>query len=146
MAAVNKVILIGNVGQDPITRETPNGAKVANFSLATTERFTDQHGNKQEKTEWHSIVAWNKQAETIQQYVKKGSPLYIEGSIQTRKWKDTTTNQDKYKTEILVRSFQFLGGGQSGGQSQPTNQPTQSGYSAPSQDFGSQAPEDDLPF
>lgn len=168
MPAVNKVILVGNVGRDPEVRDTPSGSKVASFSLATTERFNDQQGNKQEKTEWHNLVAWNKQAETIQQYVKTGTPLYIEGSLQTRSWDDQATGQKKYKTEIVVRTFQFLGQGNQTGQNQSGqgSQPTggQQGYQAPSQGYqgaqgyqqpqqqqqdqfgGAPAPEDDLPF
>lgn len=160
MAAVNKVILVGNMGRDPEIRETPTGQKVANFSIATTERYNDQQGNRQEKTEWHNLVAWNRQAEVIQQYARKGTSMYIEGSLSTRSWDDQTSGQKRYRTEIVVRNFQFLGGGQGGGQSGgASSQGSQSGYSAPAsggqsgytapatEDFGSgSSPEDDLPF
>lgn len=115
---VNKVILIGNLGQDPEVRFLPSGNPVANFSLATTDTWTDkQSGQKQERTEWHRCNAFGKLAEIIQQYVKKGSKVYLEGSIHTRKWQDQS-GQDKYSTEIKVRDMQMLDsrqGGQQGG-------------------------------
>jgi single-strand DNA-binding protein len=129
---VNKVILIGNVGQDPEVRFTPGGDAVANLSIATTESWTDkQSGQKQEKTEWHRLVAFKKLAEIIQQYVGKGARIYIEGKLQTRKWQDQN-GQDRYSTEILINDMQMLGGnqqhgGQQGGQQQGAGYQQQGG-------------------
>jgi single-strand DNA-binding protein len=107
MASVNKVILVGNLGRDPEIRYMPNGEAVANFSIATTENWKDKSGVKQEKTEWHNIVAYRKLAEIIGEYVRKGSPIYIEGKLQTRKWeKDGVT---RYSTEIIADQMQMLG-------------------------------------
>jgi single-strand DNA-binding protein len=118
MAAVNKVILIGNLGKDPEMRRTQTGSAVTNFSIATTEKFKGKDGVQKEETEWHNIVAWNKAAEVMAQYLKKGSTVYIEGKLRTRDWEDNGVK--KYKTEVVVREFQFLGGGkkQDGGQQQ----------------------------
>ncbi|EPB99946.1 single-stranded DNA-binding protein [Litchfieldella anticariensis FP35 = DSM 16096] len=105
---VNKVILIGNLGQDPEVRFTPSGTAVANLNLATTDTWTDrQSGQRQERTEWHRVVLFNKLAEIAQQYVKKGSRLYIEGRLQTRKWQDQN-GQDRYSTEIVASDMQML--------------------------------------
>lgn len=121
MAGVNKAIIVGNVGQDPEVRFMPNGNPVANLSIATSESWTDkQSGQKQEKTEWHRVVMFNKLAEIAQQYVGKGSKLYIEGKIQTRKWQDQN-GQDKYSTEIVASQMQMLDSKQ-GGQ-KPAPQP-----------------------
>jgi single-strand DNA-binding protein len=107
MASVNKVILVGSLGKDPEVRFMPNGDAVANFSMATSENWKDKEGNKQEKTEWHSIVAYRKLAEIMGQYLKKGAPVYIEGKLQTRKWeKDGVT---RYSTEIIADTMQMLG-------------------------------------
>jgi len=104
---MNKVLLIGRLGKDPELKYTPAGAAVANFSLATSERWKDKEGNKQEKTEWHNIVAWNKQAEVMGEYLRKGSLVFIEGKNQTRSW-DDTEGKKHYKTEVKVWSFEFL--------------------------------------
>jgi single-strand DNA-binding protein len=116
MAGVNKAILIGNLGKDPELRYTPGGQPTASFSLATTDRWTDKNGQKQERTEWHNIVAWGKLAELVNQYLKKGRSAYVEGRITTRSWDDRDGNK-KYRTEIVANQIQFLGGGpgQSGG-------------------------------
>lgn len=146
---VNKVILIGNLGQDPDVRFLPSGDPVANFNMATTESWTDkQSGQKQEKTEWHRCSAFGKLAEIIQQYVKKGSKIYVEGQLQTRKWQ-AQDGTDRYSTEIKVRDMQMLdsrgdGGGQQAQQPQqpqtpPAQQPSQKGDS-----FGSF--DDEVPF
>ena len=114
MASINKAILIGNLGRDPELRYTPAGRPVANFSMATTETWTDKNGEKQKRTEWHNIVLWGRQAEVANQYLKKGSSCYIEGRIVTRSWED----KDKlkhYRTEIEGLTLQFLGGGGGGG-------------------------------
>src|ERR1035438_395468 len=100
--SVNKVILLGNVGKDPEIRSTAGGTMVANFSIATTERQKDAQGNWQDKTEWHSLVAFTRTAEIIRDYVKKGTKLYIEGRLQTSSWDDKQSGQKRYKTEIIV--------------------------------------------
>jgi len=105
---VNKVILIGNLGKDPELRYTPSGVAVANFSIATNERWKDKDGNYQDRTEWHRIVAWRKLAETVGEYLKKGSQVYIEGRLQTRTWEDQNGNK-RSTTEIVADSLQMLG-------------------------------------
>lgn len=112
MSSVNKVILVGNLGQDPEVRYMPNGNAVANLSLATKEQWKDQQGQKQEKTEWHRLTMYRRQAEVAGEYLKKGSQIYIEGKLQTRKWQDQA-GVDRYTTEIVVDSMQMLGGGKS---------------------------------
>ena len=117
MASVNKVILVGNLGADPETRYMPNGDAVANVRLATTESWKDkQSGEKREVTEWHRVVFYRKLAEIVGQYLKKGSSVYIEGRIRTRKWQDKE-GQERYTTEIEATEMQMLGGrsGQGGG-------------------------------
>ncbi|MGJ7458405.1 single-stranded DNA-binding protein [Halomonas sp. RA08-2] len=130
---VNKVILIGNLGQDPEVRFLPSGAPVANLRLATTDTWMDkQSGQRQERTEWHTLVMFNKLAEIGQQYLKKGSRIYVEGRLQTRKWQGQD-GQDRYSTEIVVNDMQMLdsraGGGdfQGGGAPQGGNMPPQGG-------------------
>jgi single-strand DNA-binding protein len=108
---VNKVILLGNVGKDPEIRSTAGGMTVASFSLATADRAKDQTGNWVDKTEWHNLVAFNRTAEIVRDYVKKGTQLFIEGKIQTRSWDDKESGQKKYRTEILVNEMSLLGGG-----------------------------------
>lgn len=117
MASLNKVLLIGNLGRDPENRYLPSGGAVCNFSIATTDRFTDKAGQKQERTEWHNIVMYGKLAEIAAQYLKKGSAVYVEGRLQTRKWQDKNTGADRYSTEIIADQMQMLSGrGQGGGQ------------------------------
>ncbi len=108
MASVNKAILIGNLGRDPELRYTPSGQPVASFPLATTSRWKDKEGNLQERTEWHRVVVWGRQAEISGEYLKKGSPVYIEGRIQTRSWDDKDGNK-RYVTEIVAYRMQLLG-------------------------------------
>jgi len=108
--SVNKVILIGNLGKDPEMRYTSGGQAVANFSLATTDSYTNKEGEKQENTEWHRIVAWGRLAEICGEYLSKGKMIYIEGSIKTRAWEDSGGNK-KWTTEIVARNMQMLGGG-----------------------------------
>ena len=110
MSSVNKVILLGNIGKDPEVRETKAG-NVANMVMATSERYTDKSGQKQEKTEWHNLVVFGKLADIVAKYVKKGDKLYVEGSITTRKWEDKEGNT-RYNTEIKVRDLTMLGGGE----------------------------------
>lgn len=109
--AINKVILIGHLGSNPEVRTFPDGGQVANVSLATTDKWTDkQTGQKKEATEWHKLVFNDRLAEIAGQYLRKGSQIYVEGSIRTRKWNDATTGQDRYATEIRVQQMQMLGG------------------------------------
>jgi single-strand DNA-binding protein len=108
---VNKVFLLGNVGKDPEIRSTAGGMTVASFSLATAERAKDAQGNWADKTEWHNIVCFQRTAEVVRDYVKKGSQLLVEGKIQTRSWDDKTSGEKKYKTEILCNELTLLGGG-----------------------------------
>ena len=107
---VNKVILIGNLGADPEVRSTQGGQSVASLRLATTEKFKDRDGNLQERTEWHRITVWGRDADNVGKYCKKGKQLYIEGRIQTRKWQDKE-GKDQYTTEVVADSVRFLGGG-----------------------------------
>jgi single-strand DNA-binding protein len=107
--SINKVILVGNVGKDPEVRYSQSGTPVANFSLATNERFKDRNEEWQERTEWHSIVAWKRLAEIVGEYVAKGSKVYIEGKIQTSSWKDRQSGEKKYRTEIVARDLLLLG-------------------------------------
>ena len=104
---VNKVILIGNLGSDPEVKYTPDGVPVANFSLATNESWNDKDGQRQERTEWHRLVLWRRQAEVAQQYLKKGAKIYVEGKLQTRSW-DDQSGQKRYMTEVVVLDMQML--------------------------------------
>ncbi|HVH86875.1 MAG TPA: single-stranded DNA-binding protein [Terriglobales bacterium] len=108
--SVNKVILIGNLGKDPEIKYTPSGTAVAKFSLATNENYKDKSGQWQERTEWHNIIAWERLAEIVGEYVKKGSKLYIEGRLQTSSWDDKESGQKKYKTEIVANNLVLLSG------------------------------------
>lgn len=108
MASVNKVILIGNLGADPEVRYTPSGTAVANFSLATTDQWTNKDGGKEEKTEWHKVVAFNRLGEICGEYLHKGKQVYIEGKIQTRAWEDKE-GVKRYTTEIVALGMQMLG-------------------------------------
>ncbi|WP_394699514.1 single-stranded DNA-binding protein [uncultured Desulfobacter sp.] len=126
MAGLNKVILIGNLGRDPEIRYSPQGLAVVNFTLATTEVWTDKNtGERQEKTEWHRIVVFGKQAETCEKYLSKGKQVYIEGRLQTRSWEKD--GQTHYTTEIVVSNFMFLGT-RDGGGGQPGPGPGGGGY------------------
>lgn len=129
---VNKVILLGNVGQDPEIRYLPSGGAIANVSVATSETWQDKaSGEKKERTEWHRVVFMGKLAEIVGEWVAKGSQIYVEGKLQTRKWQDQS-GQDRYSTEILVDGFsgvlQLLGGRQDGGQQQGHQQQRQHGH------------------
>jgi single-strand DNA-binding protein len=142
---VNKVILVGNLGNDPEVRYMPNGNAVANLSLATSESWKDQQGQVQERTEWHRLTMYRRLAEIAGEYLKKGSQIYVEGKLQTRKWQDQQ-GQDRYTTEIIVDQMQMLGGrggeggGGNGGYQRPQN--NQGGYNqAPAQGGYNQAPQ-----
>ncbi|MFC3152088.1 single-stranded DNA-binding protein [Litoribrevibacter euphylliae] len=130
---INKVILVGNLGQDPETRYTANNSAVTNITIATSDSWTDkQSGQKQERTEWHRVVMFNKLGEIAGQYLRKGSKVYIEGALRTRKWQDQQ-GQDRYTTEIVANDMQMLdsrGGDQPMGGGQPMNQPM-GGYQQP---------------
>jgi len=139
MAGVNKVILIGNLGKDPDLRYTPGGQAVASFSLATSEKWRDKEGIMQDKTEWHNIVLWGRQAELAKEYLAKGRQVYIEGRIQTRSWDDKDGNK-RYITEVVGQRMQFLGA--KGGAEKET--PTGDVPEPPVGDIGAEA--DDLPF
>ncbi|MDR2579108.1 MAG: single-stranded DNA-binding protein [Chitinispirillales bacterium] len=157
MASINKVILIGNLGKDPELRYTPQGRPVVNFSMATTERWTSKDGEKQERTEWHNIVLWGRQAEVANQYLKKGSSCYIEGRVTTRSWEDKDKVK-RYRTEIEGLTLQLLSGGSTGGgRQEPPPQPDEYFDSFPDHGGhqsmagsgsggGSNAADDDLPF
>merc|ERR1712093_61714 len=125
---VNKVILVGNLGNDPEVRYMPNGNAVANLSLATSESWKDQQGQVQERTEWHRLTMYRRLAEIAGEYLKKGSQIYVEGKLQTRKWQDQQ-GQDRYTTEIIVDQMQMLGGrNNNGGYNQGNNQNQGGGY------------------
>ncbi|MFZ1086801.1 MAG: single-stranded DNA-binding protein [Terracidiphilus sp.] len=125
--SVNKVILLGNVGKDPEIRSTPSGTMVANLTLATSDRQKDAQGNWQDHTEWHNLKAFNRTAEIVRDYVKKGSKLYIEGKLTTNSWEDKETKQKRYRNEILVNELVLLSGreegssGGAGGYSRPAS-------------------------
>ncbi len=150
---VNKVILIGNLGQDPELRYTGNGTAVCNLRIATNESYKDQEGQLVEKTEWHSVVAWSRLAEICGEYLKKGSRVYFEGSLQTRSWEDRDGNT-RYTTEIKAREMMMLdsrGGDIEHGnddqrRSQPQQQPQPQPQAQPQTADDSFAPDDDLPF
>ena len=114
MAGLNKVMLIGNLGADPELRFTANGAAVANFRIACSRTYTDREGQRQEVTEWVSIVAWQRLAELVGQYLSKGRPVFVEGRLQTRQWQDREGN-NRYTTEVVANDIQFLGGRGGGG-------------------------------
>ena len=150
---VNKVFLLGNVGKDPEFSTTPGGMNVASFSLATADRAKDTEGNWTDRTEWHNLVAFQRTAEIVRDYVKKGSQIFIEGKIQTRSWEDKETKVKKYRTEILVNELSLLGGrggeggsSSSGGYSRSSSS-SSSAASAPANDYADQQiTDDDIPF
>jgi single-strand DNA-binding protein len=156
---INKVILVGNLGKDPETRYMPNGKAVTNFSIATSESWTDkQSGDKQERTEWHNIVMFEKLAEIAAEYLRKGSQVYVEGSLRTRKWQDKE-GKDRYTTEIVARDMQMLGGrggaggggagsgGMGGGESRPSRPaPATEERGGPSGGGDEGGFDDDIPF
>src|SRR6516165_12188493 len=112
--SVNKVILVGNVGQDPEVKYTPSGVPVARVSLATNERFKDRNDQWQDRTEWHSVVAWQRLAEIVGEYVRKGQSLYVEGKLQPSTWEDKQSGEKKYRTEIVARDLVLLGSRENG--------------------------------
>lgn len=144
MAGLNKVILIGNLGRDPELRYTQGGQAVANFTLATTESITKRDGEREDRTEWHRIVAWGKLAEICGEYLSKGKQIYLEGRIQTREWEDKEGNK-RWTTEIVARNMQMLGRrseGTGAGDPGEASEPS-SGSSGPAEVSGNG---DDIPF
>jgi len=150
--SVNKVILLGNVGKDPEIRATASGMTVANFSIATTDRIKGQDGQYTDKTEWHNLVAFQRTAEIIRDYVKKGNKLYVEGRLQTSSWDDKTSGQKKYKTEIIVSDLSLLsgkgeGGGEGGGYSKSASTSYDQRTPANPADYSDVGiTDDDIPF
>jgi single-strand DNA-binding protein len=112
---INKVILVGNLGRDPEVRTTTSGQPVANFSVATSRRWKDRDGNRQEQTEWHNVVCFGRQAEIAGQYLTRGRQVYVEGRLQTRSWDDKNSGEKKYRTEVICDNFQMLGSRTDGG-------------------------------
>lgn len=149
MSSVNKVILLGRLGKDPEVRRTQDGKAIASLSLATSETWKDQAGNKQERTEWHRVVVFGGMAEVIEKYLNKGDQVYFEGMLTTRKWQDQQGN-DRYSTEVKVDSFNgsmtLLGGNRNGGQApHPADQYQQDAQAAQAKPEG--APfDDEIPF
>jgi single-strand DNA-binding protein len=149
---VNKVLLLGNVGKDPEIRATAGGMTIASFTLATADRAKDAQGNWADKTEWHNLVCFQRTAEVVRDYVKKGTQLFIEGKIQTRSWDDKESGQKKYRTEILVNELTLLGskqGGESSGGGYSKSSSTSYNQSAPvsAPDYGDTGiTDDDIPF
>jgi single-strand DNA-binding protein len=138
--SLNRVLLIGNLGRDPEVRFTPSGRAVARFPLATSEVWTDQEGQRQERTEWHNVVVWGKQAESCGQYLAKGRQVFVEGSIRTRQYDDKDGNK-RYITEVIAQRVQFLGGGSRGAEAGRSASGTPEEAAAPVA-----AEEDDIPF
>ncbi len=149
MASVNRVILVGNLGRDPELRYIPSGQAVANFTLATNDRWRDKEGNNQERTEWHRIVVWGKSAENCAQYLQKGRSVYIEGRLQTREWEDKDGNK-RQTTETIAQTVQFLGGrGGAGGGAEPGGGPSRDSGSSGAGAGGGESsgpPSSDVPF
>jgi len=154
MASVNKVILVGNLGKDPESRFLPDGGAVCNFSVATTDKWKDKSGEQQERTEWHRISTFAKLAEICGEYLKKGSQVYIEGRLQTRKWQDKE-GHDRYTTEIVADRMQMLGSRAGGGEprGEPRGEPPVESKAAEPKGGAAKKPagkfddlEDDIPF
>lgn len=159
---INKVIIVGNLGRDPEVRTTTSGHPVANFSVATSRRWKDRDGNRQEQTEWHNVVCFGRQAEVAGQYLTRGKQVYVEGRLQTRSWDDKNTGEKKYRTEVICDNFQMLGrrgddGGGGGGSNYGGGQSSggggnqggdQGGGQGGDQGggFGSEPDDDDIPF
>jgi single-strand DNA-binding protein len=139
-ASVNKVILIGNLGNDPELRYTPNGTAVANFNIATNESWNSKDGKKEERTEWHKIVVWSKLAELCGEYLSKGRTVYVEGRLQTREWNDKE-GAKRYTTEVVAQTIQFLGSPGERGAKTASAKPISNMEEAPALEV-----EDDIPF
>ena len=152
---VNKVFLLGRLGKDPEMRATAGGMNIASFTLATSDRQKDAQGNWQDKTEWHNLVAFQRTAEIVRDYCKKGSQVFVEGKIQTRSWDDKESGQKKYRTEILINELSLLGGGagrsegasSSAGGYSSSRSSSSAPASTPSNDYADQGiTDEDIPF
>ena len=154
--SINKVTLLGNLGKDPEVKFLPSGQAVANFSIATTDRYKDKAGEWQERTEWHNVAAFARTAEIVRDYVKKGSKLYVEGRLTTRSWDDKDTGKKVYRTEIMVNDLVLLsgrgegeggGGGSTSYSKSGSSSSAQGGYAQPAPDYGDTGiTDDDIPF
>ena len=142
--SVNKVILVGNVGKNPEVKYSPSGTPVAKFSLATNEGFKDRNDQWQDRTEWHNIVAWQRLAEIVGEFVAKGSKIYIEGKLQTSCWEDGQSGERKYRTEIVVREIVLLGPRTNGANQEPSNRPET--QDIPADSGASAVTDEDIPF
>ena len=140
MAGVNKVILVGNLGKDPEVKHLDSGIAVANFSLATTESYTNKQGERVNQTEWHNIVLWRGLADVAEKYLKKGNSIYVEGKISTRKWEDKEGNT-RYSTDIIADKMTMLGS-----KSDNANTPVESSVSSTEPTLSEDSGNDDLPF
>ncbi len=147
MASLNKVMLIGNLGKDPEVRYTTGGTAVASFSIATSEKFKNRNGEFEERTEWHNVVLWGRQAEIAGEYLAKGRTVYIEGRLQTRKWQDKD-GRDRWSTEVVGERMQMLGGkGEGGGGRSGGRSGQDAGFGGgPAYDEPAFNPDDDIPF
>jgi single-strand DNA-binding protein len=146
MAGVNKVILIGNLGRDPELRYTQSGQPVANFTLATTESWSKRDGSgREEKTEWHRIVAWGRTGELCAQYLAKGRTVYVEGRLQTREWEDREGKKQR-TTEVVAQTVQFLGGNRGAGAGAGGAAGASAPAAGPEPGVGEPPPDDDIPF
>ena len=146
--SVNKVILIGNVGKDPEVRYTASGTPVAKFSLATNEKFKDRNDEWQERTEWHTVVAWQRLAEIVGEYVSTGLKVYIEGKLQTSSWEDKQSGERKYRTEIVARDIVLLGARENDGASNNRQHANSSNKREPEPAHAgaSEITDEDIPF
>jgi single-strand DNA-binding protein len=140
MASLNKVLIMGNLGSDPELKRTPSGQAVATLNVATNESWTDKENNRQERTEWHRIVVWGRQAEQCGQYLKKGRQVFVEGRIQTRSWEDQQ-GQKKFMTEIVAQTVQFIGSPGGRGEESPLPEPSGRDVEPPAS-----ISDDDVPF
>jgi len=147
MASVNKVIIIGNLGRDPEVRYMPDGGAIANISVATTDSWKDKSGEKQERTEWHRVAFFGKLAEIAGEYLKKGSQVYVEGSLRTRKWQDKE-GKDRYTTEIVADRMQMLGSRAGGSEAMSQEAPVKEHAVSKTEGKGGgiEDLEDDIPF
>ena len=143
--SVNKVILVGNVGKEPEVKYTPSGLPVAKFSVATSERYKDKSGEWQEKTEWHNVIAWQRLAEIVGEYVKKGSRLYLEGRLQTSSWDDKRSGEKKYRTEVVASDIVLMGG-ESEGRPKPAARAAAAPARSADPAQGTEITDEDIPF
>jgi single-strand DNA-binding protein len=150
--SVNKVILVGNVGKDPEVKFTPNGTPVAKFSVATNEKYKDRSDEWQERVEWHSVVAWQRLAEIVGEYVTKGAKVYIEGKLQTSSWEDRQSGEKKYRTEIVARELVLLGPARNGDGQQPPasnwrrDTEAEPAHTGARETTGAEITDEDIPF